>query len=683
MNLQRVCCVIAEYAAKICKGDNMKMKDAIKYMLEQNIIGFRSTEWMKNYFGLSNVNIDNVVNEVYSIYSSNPSNAIDVILKSLDLKIKVLTEHQELFNKIFTTNASAKKIKKVLGDLTRNIEVKKGIDCVPFDDNSSVVSDESEASITSIARPIKDVNLMTDIMKPLMSLVCILTTNAEGSATTFKDLCIWIKGTKEEKTVIISQLAIWWNKTASITGDAGDVIDMFITLYDTYLYNHDEFNSAFMRLKEMFCIAKNNKDELSKIIDKYLVPQDIEKKENAEVSTPYILRKEMISKIPDDFWRSPRKVFEPCAGKGGFLLDIINKFMNGLQELYEDEEERYRVIVEECLYWAEFNATNVYICKLLLDPFGKYKLNYNKGDTLALDIKEKWAIDGFDAVIGNPPYQENNDDGRKALNHNLWSDFINYSFNLLNKDGYLLFITPNSWMSPTSKNNGVFYDNYIIYLNISECEKWFDVGSKFSYYLIQKTPNKKETEIRCLYNKTLYDSKILIDGYNFLPMLLCDKSLSIIKKFYNNDLPKVSFRKNYELHSSTKKKNIKDTKDDIYKYSIRHTTKRNIRYSNIKHSLSDSNKILMNLSGNLYPIYDAGKLGFTEAQMYLLIDDDKFLEVLNSKVYKMIFEVSKWSGFNIDKIYHNIPYIEYDKDISRLLNITKDELEFIDAYYMV
>jgi hypothetical protein len=238
-------------------------------------------------------------------------------------------------------------------------------------------------------------------------------------------------------------------------------------------------------------------------------------------------------------------------------------------------------------------------------------------------------------------------------------------------------------MSPTSKNNGVFYDNYIIYLNISECEKWFDVGSKFSYYLIQKTPKKKETEIRCLYNKTLYDSKILIDGYNFLPMLLCDKSLSIIKKFYNNDLPKVSFKSSCELHNTTKKYNIKDTKDDIYKYSIRHTTKRNIRYSNIKHSLSDSNKILMNLSGNLYPIYDDGKLGFTQAQMYLLIDDNKYIDVLNSKIYRLIFEISKWSGFNIEKVYHNIPYIEYEKDIYRLLNITRDELEFIDAYYMV
>ena len=33
-------------------------------------------------------------------------------------------------------------------------------------------------------------------------------------------------------------------------------------------------------------------------------------------------------------------------------------------------------------------------------------LNYNEGNTLELDIKEKWDIEDFDAVIGNPPYKD-------------------------------------------------------------------------------------------------------------------------------------------------------------------------------------------------------------------------------------------------------------------------------------
>ena len=120
---------------------------------------------------------------------------------------------------------------------------------------------------------------------------------------------------------------------------------------------------------------------LSLFIDKFLIPHENEKKQNAEVSTPACLRKEMLDKIPIEFWKTPKKVFEPCSGKAGFLIDIVDKFMEGLKEKFEDEEERYRVIVEECLYYSDINKQNIFIANLLLDPYKKYKLNANEGDT--------------------------------------------------------------------------------------------------------------------------------------------------------------------------------------------------------------------------------------------------------------------------------------------------------------
>jgi type I restriction-modification system DNA methylase subunit len=78
--------------------------------------------------------------------------------------------------------------------------------------------------------------------------------------------------------------------------------------------------------------------------------------------------------------------------------------MEGLKEKYKDEKERYKKIVDECLYFSDINQTNIFICKLLIDPYNEYKLNYNEGDTLELNIQDKWSIEGFDAVIGNPPY---------------------------------------------------------------------------------------------------------------------------------------------------------------------------------------------------------------------------------------------------------------------------------------
>ena len=47
----------------------------------------------------------------------------------------------------------------------------------------------------------------------------------------------------------------------------------------------------------------------------------------------------MLNTIPIDFWTIPRKVLEPCSGKGGFLMDIVDKFMEGLKEVIIDKDE--------------------------------------------------------------------------------------------------------------------------------------------------------------------------------------------------------------------------------------------------------------------------------------------------------------------------------------------------------
>ena len=191
-----------------------------------------------------------------------------------------------------------------------------------------------------------------------------------------------------------------------------------------------ESENIIRTIKEIFIKNKDNIKGLSKSIDKYLIPQEIEKKSNAEVSTPYELRQEMLDKIPKDFWKTPKKVFEPCSGKGGFVIDIIERFMIGLKDSIPDKEERYKTIVEECLYFSDINPTNIFICKLLVDIDNKFKLNYNEGNTLELDIKEKWNIIGFDAVIGNPPY---NSSGNTGTGNTIWQEFTKVSLTKLVK----------------------------------------------------------------------------------------------------------------------------------------------------------------------------------------------------------------------------------------------------------
>lgn len=438
-------------------------------------------------------------------------------------------------------------------------------------------------------------------------------------------------------------------------------------------------NEIQMRKRKLYNI--NEPDKLLEFINKNLKPKDVEKKIRGEVFTPMKLVGEMLNTLPEEVWKNPNlKWLDPAAGMGNFPVAVYMRLIEGLRYVkgYENEEKRRKHILENMLYMVEIDKTNVFMMRKIF--CGKiYKLNIFEGSFL--DYKNNII---FDIIVGNPPYQNTDDDGkRRALLNNLWSVFIDRSFNNLLKDnGYLLFITPYSWMTPGFKHKDIFYNNYIIHLNIKECEKHFKgVGSSFSYYLIKKTKVKKETTVICQYDKKIYESKMLIDDILFLPTLLSDKSLSIIRKFYNNKIPKVSFESSSELHHWKKKELIGECNKTIFKYPILHTSSYNNICSKIKHSLAGKNKILLNTSGYLEPIYDAGKYGFTEAQLYILTNNKNYVDVLNSKLYKFICKICKWSGFNSLSIFKNLPYIEKfnnDEDIYDYFKLTRKEINLIE-----
>ena len=111
----------------------------------------------------------------------------------------------------------------------------------------------------------------------------------------------------------------------------------------------------------------------------------------------------MLDKIPVEFFTSIKKVFEPCAGKGGFIVDIIDRFMIELKDSIPDEKERYKTIVEKCLYFSDINPTNIFICKLLIDPYNEYKLNYNEGNT---DSYVSFHVKSYDEALSLLSYME-------------------------------------------------------------------------------------------------------------------------------------------------------------------------------------------------------------------------------------------------------------------------------------
>ena len=174
-----------------------------------------------------------------------------------------------------------------------------------------------------------------------------------------------------------------------------------------------------------------------------------------------------------------------------------------------DKNIKCKTIITKCLYFTDLTSINIFItteilkCEIQSKPGLEdidYLFNSNIGNTLKLNIFTKWNITNFDAVIGNPPCKDINATG----DNKLYLEFTKYALNILKNNGYLLYITPRNileYILSLDKNRKYIEDFYQInYISIKTSNKYFkNVGSTFSYFLIEKIPYNKKTIIEYLY----------------------------------------------------------------------------------------------------------------------------------------------------------------------------------------
>jgi len=266
--------------------------------------------------------------------------------------------------------------------------------------------------------------------------------------------------------------------------------NMFISIMNQIMDNNDEIVN---NIREIYSVAPAHK--LRQLIAKHFIPTEHEKKGNAEVPTPVKLVDDMLAVIPDEFWSKPRTVFEPCCGKGNFVLGIFDRFYKGLEQMYPDSEERCRVIMTDCIYYADLTALNVFITTEImkchvqsycgLDELD-FEFNHYTGNTLELNISVTFAVDKFDAVIGNPPYST---DPSKPDTKPLYDKFIE---KYINACGMLLFVVPSRWFVG-GKGLDKFRDfmmkrkDIVIIQHEDDATKWFgnnvDIKGGVNYIL--------------------------------------------------------------------------------------------------------------------------------------------------------------------------------------------------------
>lgn len=384
-----------------------------------------------------------------------------------------------------------------------------------------------------------------------------------------------------------------------------------------------------------------------------------------EVYTP----PELINKMLDKFeriifqidkvniWEIKDKTYiEPACGLAPFLFYVYLRLMNGLKNVFIDESERRRHILENMLYFNEIQEKNINIIKMIFRG-DRYKLNINHGNFLEYDDKSK-----FDIILENPPYQlpdQGNNNG-KSNGNTIWQHFVVKSLNLLHDNGFMLMIHPPGWRKPNTKRgkfNGLFdkltKENQMYYLEIHDSndgKKTFDCGTKYDWYLLQK-----KIPIYCIDVVDENGDHNWIDSrqWNWLP----HSNFNNIKRLIDGH-DKCSIVEPRSAYMSTKK-SVSTIESKQFCYKLIHSTgKSGIRYL---YSSCNNNghfgipKIIFGDSGIYNPIIDMdGIYGMSEHAIGIKISSEnegnEIINFLKSNYFQNILKSCIWSNFQIDRV---------------------------------
>ena len=381
--------------------------------------------------------------------------------------------------------------------------------------------------------------------------------------------------------------------------------------------------STNLLLKPVNKIVDNNFNDIKNYFDK-LNNDNSHFVNSNDICTPLDCVKEMVDKIPTSFWkRNNIKIFDSCCGNGNFHSYIRTK--TDLNNLYFNEINKERI-------------------KNLKKYFGS-EINLTKKDFLTYEEKEQ-----YDLVVSNPPYAKFNGDFRVSKNHNLSRAFIDKALKITKKGGYILFIVPNNWMSYSARNNLPYeLSKYqFIHLDINGAKKWFPkVGSSFTWFLLQKTPNKKSFTIS---NNYIIKNKVkasLNKGISFITLYYDDIVKSIINKVINTDLPKYEIETTSYLHRFTKRGLISENKTKKHIYKLIHTPTQTV-YSAIKHKYQNGYKVFISLT-NQYSTF-ISNCGMTQSIAFIrcnsLKEAKEIKKELDNPIFKVINNLTRYGNFN-------------------------------------
>jgi hypothetical protein len=420
-----------------------------------------------------------------------------------------------------------------------------------------------------------------------------------------------------------------------------------------------------VKLEEEITI-ESDYNKLKEYYDEVLNKDNKLIKTSNDEPTPIDCVEEMISKITEEFWKNKElKILDPCCGCGNFPIVIYNKLIN-----YHSKEH----ILKNILYFNDLNNNRLDVLRSI---FG-ININVYNEDYLCMNIDIE-----FDLIVANPPYAKLLANGKRASkNHNMIGLFIEKSFNMLKEGGYILYITPDNWMSYADRNTLIkrLTSKQIHYINIHIAKKYFKkVGSSFVWYLIENKDYYKNINIEGIWKGKEYSSIVSSELRSYIPLYYKKIIQNILHKTIdNNNIKKFKVETSSNLHKYTKREYIRVVKDEIYKYKLIHTPNQTV-WASKPHIYQEGYKVFISTTSYYGTFVD--NCGMTQSIAFIRCESEeeanKINEVLKHPLYKFLNDICRYGNFNNIRILQRLPYCNSYNNVYDKLGITNEEKKFI------
>lgn len=416
-------------------------------------------------------------------------------------------------------------------------------------------------------------------------------------------------------------------------------------------------------------------EQLRKYYDDVLNTDKSTYKSSNDEPTPINCVCEMITKLPSDLWTKPDlSILDPCCGNGNFSIPILFELLK-----YHDK----KTIVENILEFNDINESRLNNVRRVFCG-DKYNLQITNNDFITYNNEKK-----YDLIVANPPYAKLLENGKRASkNHNLIKDFIEKALSQLKPNGYILFITPDNWMSYADRNVliEIITQLQIIHLDIHSAKKYFKkIGSSFTWYVIQNCPYYKNINVSGVWKKMVYEGSVVSHQRKYIPLFYNKIVQNILSKTVDNpSLKKFDVKTSSDLHKYTKAEFINDYETDVYKYKLIHTPSQTV-YASRPHKFQDGYKVFISTTDKYAVFVD--NCGMTQSIVFILCESEeqakKYVQILQHPLYVFINNICRWGNFNNIRILQSfpIPNIEYTgdpKEIYDYFNISEAESKYID-----